>query len=118
MSEPRARAFANVRNIAQIHGHAVAFDDQDILHLRYRAKQAQAADVDALLAHGQIIAADIRVARLHGGNDLRQGHIVLKQFLRIDFSDVLASAPAERCDVDNSRYLLDFALDEPIFRGL
>ena len=118
LSEAGLGSFRHLRYIAQVNGHAISRGDENVFHLRNRAEKAQAADVDALIAHGQIIAADVGVARADSGNDLRQCDVVLQQFLRINFRDVFARAAAKRSHIDNSRNLLDLALDEPIFRSL
>ncbi len=70
------------------------------------------------LAHGEVVAARVGVARANGGDDLRERDVVLQQLARIDFGDVLARAAAERSDVDDAGDLLDLAGDEPILRGL
>ncbi len=95
LAEPRLRAFVHVSDIAQVHGYAVAFGDQDALHFGNRAEEAKAADVHALIAHGEVVAADVGVARPNGGEHLRERDVVLQQLARIDFRDVLARAAAE-----------------------
>src|SRR5580693_4729821 len=106
------------RDIAEVHGHTITLNDQNVLHFRNGAQKAESANVDALISHGQIVAADIGIARADCGQYLRQEDVVLQQFLRINFRYVFAGATAERRDVDNSGNLLDLALYEPIFRGL
>ena len=66
-------------------------------------QQAHPANVDALAAHGQVVAARIGVAGGDGGDDLRQRDVELQQFPRIDFRDILARAAAERRRRQRSR---------------
>ena len=83
-----------------------------------RLQQADAAHVDALAAHRQVVSARIRVACGNGGHHLRKRYFELQQFASIDFGNVLPRASAESGHVDDSGNLLDFARHEPVLRGL
>ena len=88
-------AFADIGDIAEKDGHAVVLGDDDVAHVVERVQQADAAHIDALAAHGQVVAARVGVAVLNGGDDLGHGDAVGQQLGRIDFGLVLARGAAE-----------------------
>jgi len=118
LSQPRLRSFMDVRQVAQVDWNAIAFGDQNALHVLNRLQQADAAHIHALAAHRQIAAAGICVARRDRRHDLRKRKLVLQQLARIDFGDIGARAAAETCHIDDARHLLDLARNEPVLRGL
>ena len=81
-------------------------------------QQTDAADVDALAADGEIVAAGIRVAVGDGVDYLSHGDAVGEQLVGIDLGLILACGAAESGDVDDAGNLFDFTKEQPVLRGL
>ena len=74
------------------------------------AEQSQRADVVRLAAHGEEIAADVRVGAVDGVLDLRERDVVLVEQSRVDQDLVLLDGAAVPGHVDH-------AGDPPAARG-
>ena len=98
--------------------HAVVLGDDDVAHVVDRVQQADAADVDALAADGEVVAAGVGIAVGDGVDDLGHGDAVGEELAGIDFSLILARGSAEGGDVDDAGDLFDLANEQPVLRGL
>ena len=76
------------------------------------------ADVDVLIAEGEIVAAGIGVAGLDGVDELGEGDAVGKELVGIGLDLILARGAAEGGDVDDAGDLFDLTSDEPVLSGL
>ena len=76
------------------------------------------ADVDALIAEGEIVAAGIGVAGLDGVDELGEGDAVGEELVGIGLDLVLTRGAAEGGDVDDAGDLFDLTSDEPVLGGL
>ena len=111
-------AFADIGNVAQQNGHAVALGHHYVAHVVERVEQADAANVDALAADRKIVAARVGVAAGDGVHHLRHGDAVRQQLVGVDLGLILARGASKRSHIDDPRHLLDLANHQPVLRGL
>ena len=109
LAEARLMPFLDVGHVAEQDGDAVVLGDDDVAHVVERMQQADAADIDALAADGEVVAAGVGIAVGDGVDHLGHGDAVGEQLVGVDFSLILARGAAEGGDVDDAGDLLDLA---------
>ncbi len=121
-AEPRREADVDVGHVPDAHRGALLGRHHDVLDValrrRARAEEADAADVVALLAHEQPIAADVLVRVLDRRDDLAERHVLGAEPEGVDLHVVLLGLAAVARDVDDALHLLELALEHPVLRGL
>ena len=108
-------------DVADADGDALLLDDDDILDVVDRvaeghaaAEEADAADVERLLAHGEALAADVGVGVGDGGGELLEGDRVAAEAERVDVDLVLLGDAAVAGHVDDAGDLLPLAFHDPV----
>ena len=117
-SEPRRRSVGNVREFAYAHRNAVVLGDGDLLHVRDAVDEAEAADVERLLAQRESLSAHVLVGVRECRRELRQRRSVALEPVRIDVDVKLAGLAAESHHVDDAGDLPELPLQDPVLRRL
>ncbi len=124
-AEARRVTHLDAGDVADADRDALLLDDDDVLDVVQRvaqraapAEEADAADVERLLAHAEPLAAHVGVGVLHAGDELLERHPVAAEAVGIDGDLVLLGLAAVAGDVDHARDLLELALEDPVLRRL
>jgi hypothetical protein len=121
-AEPRREADVDVGHVADADGRSLELGHDDVLDValgrRPRAEETDAADVVALLAHEEAVAADVLVRVLDRGGELPQRDAVPAEAIRVDFDVVLLRLAAVAGDVDDALDRLELALEDPVLGRL
>ena len=117
-AEARREADLDLRNVRQQDRHAALLGEDDVADVVQRADHPEPAHIDRLLAHRDVAAADIGIARRDRRDDLRQCQPVGHHPVEIDFGLELLGLAAEHRHVGDARHRAQPALDHPILQRL
>ena len=92
--------------------------DDHLADVVQRTDEADAADVERLLAERQPLAADVLVGVRESRRQLVERHVVPAQPVGVDLDVVLLRVAAEPDDVDDARRLTELTFQRPVFGGL
>src|SRR5205807_140651 len=90
--------------------------EDDVLDIRHRSDQADAADVDRLLAGVDRSTADIDIGVADGGQHLRQRHVVGIELVEIDLNIVGFGRAAPRDHLDHAWNRQQPTLHDPVLQ--
>ena len=117
-AEPGRVADLDLGDVGHQHRHAALLGQHDIADVVHRGDDADAADIDRLLADRDGAAADIGIARRNRGHDLRQRQPVGHHAVEIDLGLEFLGLAAEHGDVGDARHDAQLALDHPVLQRL
>ena len=127
-AEPRRVPDIDRGDVLHLHGNAVELGENDVLDVAHvialgqilgaaAVHQADAADVDGLLADVDRAAADIDVGIGDGADDLGQGDVVGVELMKVDLDLVLLRGPAPGVDLDDAGHRQEAPLENPVLDG-
>ncbi len=128
LAEPRHVADADIGHVLDFHRHAVGLRQHDVLDvfdvvalgqvlIAAAVQEADAADIDGLLAEADGATADIDVGVADGGDDLRQRHVVGVEFMQVDLDLELLGRAAPGIDLNDAGNRQQAALHDPVLDG-
>ncbi len=118
LTEARLESFSYFGDVGDGDGSAVLFSYDDCCDVGFVVDLSDGADVDALIAEGEIVAAGVGVAGLDGVDELGEGDAVGEELVGVGLDLILARGAAEGGDVDDAGDLFDLTSDEPVLSGL
>ncbi len=127
-AEPRRVSDVDPGDVLDLDRNAVELGEDDVLDVAdvvalrqilgaAAVHQADAADVDGLLADVDRAAADIDVGIGDGVDDLGQGHVEGVELMEVDLDLVLLRGSAPRVDLHDARHREEAPLENPILDG-
>ena len=127
-AEPRHVADPDIGHVPDFHRHAVGLRQDDIFDVfdvvalgqvlvAAAVEEADAADIDGLLAEIDRAAADIDVGVADRRDDLGQRHAVGVEFVQADLDFEFLGRAAPGIDLDDARHRQQTALHDPILDG-
>ena len=113
-SQPRRVADLDVGDIGHRDRSRLVGLQHDVADVVERVDEADAANVEGLLADAQIVAAGVGVGVRDRADQGRERNLVVGQLLRIDIDVVFLGQSAETGNVDHAGNGLELLLEDPV----
>ena len=114
---PERVADLHVRHLLDVDGDTVRRANHDVLHVLGRSDEPDAADDEPRAVRLQDVAADVDVARAHGGDDVAERNAVAPEPVGIDVDLVLLDVAADRGHLRHARHRVELIADEPVLQA-
>ena len=104
-------------DVFKINGNAAALDQHDVLQVRERLHEAEAAHDEFHAVLLDNLAADVEVARADGVHHVFQRDLARAHLERTDFNLILSHEAADARDFRDPLHGVELVTDEPVLEG-